>query len=48
MIEDELNVWFEDQIVGYLWRNNRGAMSFKYDDSWNKFSLSISLQFIHH
>jgi len=43
MIEDELNVWFEDQIVGYLWRNNQGSMSFKYDDSWNKFSLSISL-----
>ena len=43
MIADELNVWFEDQIIGYLWRNELGVMSFKYDDSWNKFPLSISL-----
>jgi serine/threonine-protein kinase HipA len=43
MIEDELNVWYEDQIVGYLWRDNQGAMSFKYDNDWNKFPLSISL-----
>jgi len=43
MIADELNVWFEDQIIGYLWRNEQDIMSFKYDDSWNKFPLSISL-----
>lgn len=43
MIEDELNVWFEEQIVGYLWRNKQDNMSFKYDESWNKFPLSISL-----
>ncbi len=43
MIEDELNVWYEDQIVGYLWRDHQGNMSFKYDDSWNEFPLSISL-----
>lgn len=43
MIEGELNVWFKDRIVGYLWRNEFGIMSFKYDDSWNDFPLSISL-----
>lgn len=43
MIEDELNVWFENEIVGYLWRDSLGIMSFKYDTSWNKFPLSISL-----
>ncbi len=43
MIEDELNVWHEDQIVGDLWRNEVGAISFQYDDNWNRFPLSISL-----
>ena len=43
MIEDELNVWYQDQIVGYLWRDHQGNMSFKYDDDWNGFPLSISL-----
>ena len=43
MIEDELNVWYEDQIVGYLWRNSQGNMSFKYEGGWNEFPLSISL-----
>jgi serine/threonine-protein kinase HipA len=43
LTEDELNVWYEDEIVGYLWRNHQGTMSFKYDDDWNKFPLSISL-----
>jgi len=43
MIEDELNVWYEGEIVGYLWRNSQGTMSFKYDESWNEFPLSISL-----
>lgn len=43
MIEDELNVWCDDQIVGYLWRNEVGVMSFRYDDDWNRFPLSISL-----
>jgi len=43
MIEDELNVWYEGEIVGYLWRDHQGTMSFKYDADWNKFPLSISL-----
>lgn len=43
MIEDELNVWCESDIVGYLWRDYQGKMSFKYDDNWDKFPLSISL-----
>jgi serine/threonine-protein kinase HipA len=43
MIEDELNVWYDNQIVGYLWRNEAGVMSFQYDDSWHQFPLSISL-----
>ncbi len=43
MIEDELNVWHDDRIVGYLWRNEAGVMSFQYDDNWKLFPLSISL-----
>ncbi|MCK4841220.1 MAG: type II toxin-antitoxin system HipA family toxin [Methylococcales bacterium] len=43
MIDDELNVWYEDQLIGYLWRDKQGIMSFKYDDDWNQFPLSISL-----
>jgi len=43
MIEDDLNIWFEDQIIGYLWRDELGHMDFKYDKEWDKFPLSISL-----
>ena len=31
---DALNVWFEDQLVGYLWRNTTGAIGFRYASDW--------------
>jgi hypothetical protein len=27
---DALNVWFEDRLVGYLWRNPIGTIGFRY------------------
>jgi len=32
--EDGLNVWFEHQLVGYLWRNSIDYIGFRYDESW--------------
>ncbi len=43
---DALNVWFEDRLVGYLWRNPAGAMEFRYDPDWidtGGFAISWSL-----
>ncbi|GMQ87539.1 MAG: type II toxin-antitoxin system HipA family toxin [Gammaproteobacteria bacterium] len=31
---DALNVWFEDRLVGYLWRNPVGAIGFRYEPDW--------------
>jgi len=31
---DALNVWFEDRLVGYLWRNSVGAIGFRYEPDW--------------
>lgn len=31
---DGLNVWSDQQLVGYLWRNGQGQLGFRYDDSW--------------
>ena len=31
---DALNVWFEDRLVGYLWRNPIGAIGFRYEPGW--------------
>ena len=31
---DALNVWFEDRLVGYLWRNPIGAIGFRYEPDW--------------
>ncbi|MDD5126458.1 type II toxin-antitoxin system HipA family toxin [Methylovulum sp.] len=44
-MDDELNVWFEDQLVGYLWRNGHNVMAFRYSEEWlaSGFPLSISL-----
>jgi len=43
---DSLNVWWGDQLVGYLRRNQQGLIGFRYDDKWlaqNKFSISLKL-----
>ncbi len=31
---DGLNVWNEQRLVGYLWRNTHGMIGFRYDAHW--------------
>ena len=31
---DGLNVWCDQRLVGYLWRNTQGLMGFRYDEGW--------------
>jgi HipA-like protein len=43
---DALNVWFEDRLVGYLWRNPIGAIGFRYEPEWintGGFAVSLTL-----
>jgi len=43
---ESLNVWWSDQLVGHLWRNQQGLIGFRYDDHWlahKKFSISLKL-----
>ncbi len=43
---DALNVWCEDRLVGYLWRNPVGAIGFRYEPDWidtGGFAISWSL-----
>jgi len=43
---DSLNVWFEDQLVGHLWRNATSAIGFRYTSDWigqNGFAISQTL-----
>lgn len=40
---DALNVWFEDRLTGYLWRNPVGAIGFRYEPDWiNSGGFAIS------
>lgn len=43
---DGLNVWCEQKLVGYLWRNSLGHIGFRYDTEWlntGEFPISQSL-----
>ena len=43
---DRLNVWYEDRLVGNLWRNPAGAIGFRYETNWidsGGFPISCSL-----
>ena len=31
---DGLNIWSNQQLVGYLWRNTQGLIGFRYADEW--------------
>jgi len=31
---DFLNVWYENKLVGFLWRNAAGAIGFRYSEDW--------------
>lgn len=40
---DGLNVWNDQRLVGYLWRNTQGWIGFRYDEEWllqDGFSIS--------
>ncbi len=40
---DALNVWSEQRLVGYLWRNPVGAIGFRYEAEWiNNAGFAIS------
>lgn len=44
---DELNLWHEQQLVGYIWRNDLDRIGFCYDKDWltsqSPFPLSLKL-----
>ncbi len=43
---DALNVWNEQRLVGYLWRNEIGYIGFRYDPAWitsGGFAVSCTL-----
>ena len=43
---DALNIWSDQSLVGYLWRNPLGYMGFRYDDQWLEqggFAISYTL-----
>jgi len=42
---DNLNVWFGDRLVGFLWRNELGQIGFQYDPDWVRIDgIAISKQ----
>ncbi|MCS5707355.1 type II toxin-antitoxin system HipA family toxin [Candidatus Berkiella cookevillensis] len=41
---DILNVWYEKNLVGKLWRNEVGVMGFEYDKKWLISGFQISYQ----
>jgi len=43
---DSLNIWFEDQLVGHMWRNTTSAIGFRYASEWTSkggFAISQTL-----
>ena len=43
---DGLNVWSDQQLVGYLWRNSQGLIGFRYEQVWlaqGEFAISHTL-----
>lgn len=43
---DGLNVWSDQQLVGYLWRNTQGLIGFRYEEEWlaqGEFAISHTL-----
>ncbi len=43
---DDLNLWHEDKLVGFLWKNDLDRIGFRYDNNWltNESRFPISLQ----
>ncbi|MEJ2446134.1 MAG: type II toxin-antitoxin system HipA family toxin [Exilibacterium sp.] len=47
---DGLNVWSDQQLVGYLWRNTQGQIGFRYEEDWltqGGFAVSHTLPLRH-
>ncbi len=47
---DGLNVWSDQRLVGYLWRNTQGQIGFRYDEDWlteGGFAVSHTLPLRH-
>ena len=43
---DGLNVWSDQRLVGYLWRNAQGLIGFRYEEEWlaqGEFAVSHTL-----
>lgn len=43
---DGLNVWSDQRLVGYLWRNTQGLIGFRYEEEWlaqGEFAISHAL-----
>lgn len=43
---DLLNVWYEHELAGCLWRNQQGFIGFRYDADWiakERFAISLTL-----
>lgn len=39
---DALRAWYQDQTVGYLWRDPAGVIGFRYDQAWIEQGFPIS------
>ena len=47
---DGLNVWSNQRLVGYLWRNTQGLIGFRYEEEWlaqGEFAVSHALPLRH-
>ncbi|TGD72148.1 type II toxin-antitoxin system HipA family toxin [Mangrovimicrobium sediminis] len=47
---DGLNVWSDQRLVGYLWRNTQGQIGFRYEEDWltqGGFAISHTLPLRH-
>ncbi|TXS91922.1 type II toxin-antitoxin system HipA family toxin [Parahaliea maris] len=47
---DGLNVWSDQRLVGYLWRNTQGQIGFRYEEDWlaqGGFAISYTLPLQH-
>jgi serine/threonine-protein kinase HipA len=47
---DGLNVWSDQRLVGYLWRNTQGLIGFRYEEEWlaqGGFAVSHTLPLRH-
>ncbi len=47
----DLNLWYEEQLVGHLWNNDLDRIGFRYSADWlankNKFAVSLKLPLRH-